>query len=253
MANPIVIDTANSASQFFHSLQTQQKQLFGENQAALSALTKAWGPVLSTGVVPYGYSPGLDSLLQANAIQTGTQAETNAMNAEALRQKQESGGANVAPTGANEALNAQITATGQQNIASGLQKEKIAGYQQGLANLEGGTKAELGIASATDPGRAAEAATGAGSLAEQSGAEMFKENLATGPMATFKGIAGGLADLGKAASGFAGAFHKGGKITGKSDREVLILAKEGEIVIPKRGDVSAKRRKSLIHQALAKD
>ena len=101
-------------------------------------------------------------------------------------------------------------------------------------------------------------------MAEQSGAEMFKENLATGPMATFKGIAGGLGDLGKAASGFAGAglipggssgssYHKGGKITGKSDREVLILAKEGEIVIPKRGDVSAKRRKSLIHQALAKD
>ena len=157
------------------------------------------------------------------------------------------------PTGASDAVRAQILATGQQSIASGLQKEKIAGYQQGLANLEGGTKAELGIASATDPGRAAEAATGAGGLAEQAGSEVFKENLATGPMATFKGVAGGLADLGKAASGFAGAFNKGGKITGKSDREVLILAKEGEIVIPKRGDVSEKRRKSLIHRALAKD
>ena len=248
MANPIVVDTANSASQFFHALQTQQQQAFGENQAALNAVSTAWGPVLSTGVVPYGYSPGLDSLLQANAIQTGTRAETNAMNATALQEKQESGGANVMPTGANDALNAQITATGQQSIASGLQKEKIAGYSQGLANLEGGTKAELGIADATDPSKAASAATGAGGLAEQAGAEEFKENQETGGLAQFEGISSGLANLGKAASGFAGSFHKGGIVPGKKGQEKMAKVEGGEYIIPA---PKTRKQKSLLDKALA--
>jgi hypothetical protein len=101
-------------------------------------------------------------------------------------------------------VNAQITATGQQHIAEGLQKEKIAGYSQGLANLEGGTKAELGIADATDPSKAAGAAAGMGGLAEQSGAEMFKENQAS---SMFSKVMGGLSTVG----GFAKDIFGGGK------------------------------------------
>jgi hypothetical protein len=253
MANAVVKSIANEGLDFFNELQSQQQTFWGENQQALTALSKAWAPVLSSGIVPYGYSPGLDSLLQSNVIQTAGQATTNAENAAALQQKQATGGADVAPTGANEAINAEILAKGQQSEASGLQQEKIAGYQQGLANLEGATNAEQGIIEATNPEKAAEAATGTGNLAETAGNAEFEENQQTGPLATFQGVSSGLANLGKAASGFAGAFHKGGKIKGKKDREVLILAKEGEVVIPKRGDVSAKRRRALISQALAKD
>lgn len=219
--------------------------------------------------------------MQANVIQTAGQATTNATNAEALRQKQESGGANVLPTGANEALNAEILAKGQQSEATGLQQEKVAGYEQGVKNLEGGTQAELGIADATNPAKSAEAALGAGSLAETAGAEQFKENQETGPMAIFSGITGGLKNLAGAAEGFAGSglipggsdssgglnnliysggasptgtpgdvFHKGGIVPGKPGEEKWIKVLAGERIIP----VSkSKRKKSIVSQVLAKD
>ena len=169
MSNPVVKSIANEGLDFFNTLQGQQQTMFGENQTALQALSKAWGPVLSSGAVPYGYSAGLDSMLQANVMQTSATATSNAENAEALQQKQASGGANVAPTGSNEAINAEILAKGQQSAASGLQQEKIAGYQQGLANLEGATSAEEGIMKDTDSTAAADAVVNAGNMAEKAG------------------------------------------------------------------------------------
>jgi hypothetical protein len=248
MANPVVKSVADEGLNFYNTLVGQQQQEFGENQTALTALSKAWAPVLTSGAVPYGYSPALDSLLQANVIQTGTQAESNATNAAAMQEKQESGGANVLPTGANAQINADILATGQQKIASGLQQEKIAGYQQGLSNLEGGTKAELGIADATNPAEAAKATEGAGSMAEEAGAEEFKENQETGPMAQFSNITGGLANLGKSAEGFAGSFHKGGVVPGKKGQEVHLVARAGEYIIP---EPKTAKRKSMLDKVLA--
>ena len=262
--NATVEQIAKQGLEFFNTLRTQQQQVFGENQAALNAITKAWAPVLTSGQVPYGYSPGLDSLLQANAIDVGTQAETNASNAEALREKQEVGGANVLPTGASDAINAEILATGQQKIGENLQQEKIAGYRQGLANLEGATAAESDVAKETNPTGYAEATTGAGSMAEQAGAEQFKENQETSGMATFKGIASGLGSLGGAAEGFSKAFfpggqqqqqqqqqqqyHKGGVVLGKKGEEVPATLLAGEYVIPA---PKTRKRKTMLDKVLA--
>lgn len=248
MSNATVNATASEGLQFYNTLMQQQQQAFGENQAALNAVTKAWAPVLTSGQVPYGYSPQLDSLLQANAINTGTQAESNATNAAALQEKQASGGANVGPTGSDEAINAQILATGQQKIAQGLQNEKIAGYEQGTSNLEGGTKAELGVADAANASGTANAATGAGKAAEEAGAEEFKENQETGGLAQFEGISSGLANLGKAASGFAGSFHKGGIVPGKKGQEKMAKVEGGEYIIPA---PKTRKQKSLLDKALA--
>jgi hypothetical protein len=203
---------AQNGLQFYNTLVAQQNQAFNENQDALQLLSKAWAPVLTSGQVPYGFSPQLDALLQANVMDTGAQAETNATNAVALQEKQASGGANVAPTGADAQINADIAATGQQAIAKGLQGEKIAGYEQGLKNLEGGTEAELGIAGATNPGEYAKAATGQGALTEQAGAEMFKENQETSGLATLGQVAGDIGDIGKAAGSIAGAVTGFGDI-----------------------------------------
>lgn len=258
MANQTVIDVGNSSDAFFHQLQAEQQTMWGENQTALGALSKAWAPVLSSGVIPYGYSAGLDSLLQANVLQTSATATSNAENAAALQEKQASGGANVGPTGSNEAINAEILARGQQSAATGLQNEKIAGYKQGVQNLEGATQAEMGIIDATNPEKAAEAALGAGNLAETAGAERFKENQSTGPLATFEGIAGGLANLGTAVTGFSkalnptggqgGSYHKGGIVRGKRGKEVSAKLMPGEYVIP---EPKTKKQKSLLDRALA--
>lgn len=219
MANPYVADTAASAAQFFSTLQQQQQQAFSGNQTALDAVSKAWAPVLSSGAVPYGYSAGLDSLLKANVIDTGSQGIANATNESELRQKQLAGGADNMPTGAQAQINADINATGQQKIAEGLQKEKIAGFQQGETNLKDATSAELGIAGAEDAPQLASASTGAGNLALDAGKEQWKENQATGPMSIFNNIMGGIKSVAGAVSGIGdiGAlFHNPGSGGGDS-------------------------------------
>lgn len=205
MANQQVIQTSEAATPFFESLLAQQQTMWGENQTAINTLTKAWAPVISSGVVPYGYSAGLDQLLQASVLQTGATATANATNAAALQARQASGGAAVGPTGSSEAINALIQAKGQQSTATGLQQEKEAGYEQGLSNLEGATNAEMGIINATNPEKAAEAATNAGNLSLQAGNTRFQENQESSGLATFGKIAQGIGQIGSAVGSFAGA------------------------------------------------
>jgi hypothetical protein len=227
MANPVVKSIADNGLQFYNTLVAQQNQAFGENQNALQLLSKAWAPVLSSGQVPYGFSPQLDALLQANVMDTGAQAESNATSAAALAEKQAAGGANVAPTGADAQINADIAATGQQAIAKGLQGEKIAGYQQGLNELEGGTDAELGIAGASNPSSYSQSAVGAGDMAEKAGAEEFKENFETSSPQAIMGeisqgvglagqIAGAAMGIGDVGSMFSSSMSGAGPTAGQS-------------------------------------
>src|SRR5271156_2429585 len=164
MANPTVSTIAQSGLNFFNTLSSQQNTAFAGNQAALTSLSNAFAPVLSTGAVPYGYSAGLDSLLQTNIRNNGASATANAENASALQLKQASGGANVLPTGSQQAVNAEIEAKGQQATATNLAGEKEAGYQQGITNLQAATGAELGIASGENETGLASGATSAGGL-----------------------------------------------------------------------------------------
>jgi hypothetical protein len=206
VSNQVVKDIANEGLSFFNNLQQQQQLEFGSSQAALNAVNSAWAPILAGGAIPYGYSPGLDKMLQANVISTGTQATANATNAAALQQKQATGGANVLPTGASEAVNAEIQALGQQKIASGLQEEKIAGYDQGVKNLEAATGAELGVAGAENPTGGANVTIGAGSMAEKAGNDEFQENqegsMFGSVMKGITGVAGAASSIGGMAAGF---------------------------------------------------
>jgi hypothetical protein len=215
MSNLVVKDVADQGLSFFDALQQQQAQEFGSSQAALNAVNSMWAPIMAGGAIPYGYSPGLDQLLQANVLQTGAQATSNAENAAALQQKQASGGANVLPTGADAAINAEIGAIGQQKTASGLQNEKIAGYEQGVTNLEDATKAELGVAGAENPVGGANATEGVGALAEKAGNDEFTENQTSsfgsimGDIGKGVGLAG---EVGGMAAGFMGPAAGGGGI-----------------------------------------
>jgi hypothetical protein len=192
VANPIVASTAQSAAAFFDNLQQEQSQAFAGNQTALNALQSAWGPILQGGSIPAGYSPGLDAMLQSQIRSQGAQATANATNAAQLRQQQLSGGANVLPTGANAAVDAQIQAQGQQATATGLQNEKTADYQQGVANLEGATNAELGIAGGESDTGLASGATGAGGLGLSAAEAQWQENQTTSPMAILGDVGQGI-------------------------------------------------------------
>ena len=196
MANAFLQPTAQSALNFMSELQGQQTAAFSGNQAALSSLSSAWAPVLQTGAVPYGYSPGLDSMLKSNIINQGAQATTNAQNAAQLQERQASGGApGAAPAGAQEAVNAEIQARGQQSTATNLGNEEIAGYQQGLSNLQGATGAELGIASGENETGLAGASTGAGGLGVNAAEAEWQENQTSSPAAILGDIGTGLKDV----------------------------------------------------------
>lgn len=182
MANPTVAAIGPQGLSFMSTLQGQQQQAFGGNQAALQSVSNAWAPVLKTGAVPYGYSAGLDSLLSSNAIQQGAAATANAENAASLQEKQAAGGANVMPTGAQAQINAGIAAKGAQSTAQTLTGIKEAGYQQGLSNLTGATSAELGVASGENETGLAEGATGAGALALNAGQAQWQQNQVTSPL-----------------------------------------------------------------------
>jgi hypothetical protein len=213
MANPTVISTAQSASAFFDNLQAEQSQAFAGNQTALNALQSAWGPILAGGSIPAGYSPGLDAMLQSQIRSQGAQATANATDAAALRQQQLAGGADVLPTGANAAVDAQIQATGQQATAKGLQEEKTADYQQGVTNLEAGTNAELGIASGENETGLASGATGAGGLGLSAAEAQWQENQTSSPGAILGDIGKGISDAAGIAGIASGFMPMGGAST----------------------------------------
>lgn len=167
----------------------------------MQTISNAWAPVLQSGAVPFGYSAGLDQLLQSNAIQQGSAATANATNAAALQEKQASGGANVLPTGASAQIGADIAATGAQKTAQNLTGIQEAGYQQGLSNLEGGTQAELGVAGGENETGLAEAATGSGALALNAGQAQFQENQLTSPLNLTSSI---LSDIDKGVAAYTG-------------------------------------------------
>lgn len=201
MANPTVIQMAQQAPQFFDTLLAQQQQAFGGNQAALQSLSNAWAPVLKTGAVPFGYSKALDNLLQSRIIQTGAASTANAQAAEALKEKQEAGGANVLPTGASDQIRANIASQGAKSTAQNLVQEKQAGFEQGLKNLEGGTQAELGIAGAENSPQLAEAGTGLGELGLKAGQAQWEQNQVTSPLNLTSSILGDITSGAKAISG----------------------------------------------------
>lgn len=182
MANPTVINVAQQAPQFWDTLMSQQQQAFGGNQAALQAIQSAWQPVLSTGAVPYGYSKGLDQLLQSQITQTGAASTANAQAAEALKEKQEAGGANILPTGASAQIRSNIASQGAKSTAQALAGEKQAGFEQGLKNLTGATQTELGIAGEENAPQLAEAGTGLGALGLSAGQAQWQENQVTSPL-----------------------------------------------------------------------
>jgi hypothetical protein len=192
MPNPNVKQVSNSALNFMNTLQGEQQTAFAGNQAALQSLQSAWAPILAGGAIPAGYSPGLDSMLQSQIRSNGAQGTSNAENASELQQRQAGCGNNALPTGSQEAVNAQIEATGQQDTAKNLQAEKTADYQQGVTNLTSASQAELGIAQGEDETGLASGSNSAGGLASSAGQAEWQENQTSSPAAI-------LGDIGSAA------------------------------------------------------
>lgn len=156
---------AADESEFMSNLQGEQATQFANEQTAQNQIQQAWSPIVKGGAYQYGFSTAEDQALQSNIENQGAQATANTENAALLREQQQSGGAQSAPTGAQAAINAQIAATGAQSTATNLANEKLAGYERGAQLFSEGTQAEEQVANLANPTGFAESATNAGKAA----------------------------------------------------------------------------------------
>lgn len=180
----------------------EQATAWGTNVAASSALMNAWSPVLSSGQVPYGYSPTLDAARRSNIVSQGTQATANAINAGQLRSMQQGGGIGL-PSGANAQVAATTEAAGQQKTAEALTQEREAGFNQGVQNLTSATKGIEGAAGLENPADIAGAANKSGEQLLAGATEQYNQN----QNSLWKQVVGGVIntglDVGKMAAGAA--------------------------------------------------
>jgi hypothetical protein len=180
-SNPQTTDLANEDSQFMQTLQNEQGTTFANQQSALNTINQANAPLVAGGAYQYGFSTAEDQALQSNIENQGATATQNSVAAEQLREQQQSGGAEVLPSGAQAALETQARETGAQQTAAQLGQEKIAGYKQGNENFENATKAEESVAELENPTGFAGAANNAGqnSLASQNAVNSLSANSLT--------------------------------------------------------------------------
>ena len=165
-----------SQADFYNTLTSQYKTLFGESQGILGELTKSFEPILKAGINQEGFSAAELNNLNSQAV-TGTGANY-AKAADALSKEQAaSGGGNTyIPTGAKMQQQEQLAssaAANESNIESNIVAQNYAtGRQNYLTAAEG----LGGVANAYNPTGAANAATGAGSAAATTANEITQAN-----------------------------------------------------------------------------
>jgi hypothetical protein len=202
---------AKSEREFMQTLQGEQQTQFANEQEAQQQVERAWAPIVAGGAYQYGFSTAEDARLQEDIITRGAEATTNTENAALLREQQESGGANAGPSGATEALNAQIAATGAQSTATALGQEKELGYETGRQNFETAVGGETQVAELANPSGYANAATGAAgvtntaqSTVDAANANSLTSKLLGGVLGAAPGIAGSVAEGLQGGGGFQG-------------------------------------------------
>jgi hypothetical protein len=192
---------AKSEQEFMQQLQAEQQTQFGNEQVAQNQLQKAWSPIVAGGAYQYGFSTAEDEQLRQNIENAGAQATENTDNAALLREQQASGGANAGPSGATEAINAQVAATGAQSTATNLGKEKELGYQTGRENFLAATGGEAEVANLSSPTSFANSATSAAGASNQAvnlvdteNANSMLNKVIGGAIGAIPGIGGSIAE-----------------------------------------------------------
>lgn len=210
-ATPEDTSLAKSQKQFMETLQNEQNIQFANEQEAQNAIQSAWSPIIKGGAYQYGFSTAEDQNLISQIESGGATATENAVNAQQLREQQMSGGADVLPSGAQSAIEAQQRELGAQATATNLLQEKELGYQVGRENFAKATGAEEAVANLANPTGYAGAASEAAKNAQTSqqhvdtmNANSLTSKLLGGAIGGTVGyLTGGAAG---AAKGFAGGF-----------------------------------------------
>ena len=189
-----------SQAQFYDTLTSQYKTLFGESQGILGELTKSFEPILKAGINQEGFSAAELNNLNSQAV-SGTGANYGKAADALSKQQAASGGGNTyIPTGAKMQQQRQLAASAAEN-ESNIESNIVAqNYATGRANYLTAAEGLGQVNAALNPTGAANAATGAGSAASTTANEI------TQAQNSWMNLVGGA--LGAAGSAFTGAGTK---------------------------------------------
>lgn len=167
ICGPNAQTNANQQAQanFYTEMTQEQSTVFQQQQDLLAQIQSISLPILAKGPNQYGFTPQEDALLQGTIENAGAQATANAVNAAELRNTQATGGDNVLPTGAEQEIVANANILGEQQTATNLANEKLAGFQAGNQLYTQALNSLMGVGSQLNPTGYASTAVGAGNAA----------------------------------------------------------------------------------------
>lgn len=140
---------AQSESNFYSQMTNQYQQEFGQNQAIMQELQSSLLPTVEAGPNQMGFSSQELADLNSTAV-TGA---ANAYNQEsqALNEGEAAKGGNeFVPSGAQEALQGQLTSSAENNLSNNILGIQQAGYDQGNKNYNAAIGALSGVPKAIE-------------------------------------------------------------------------------------------------------
>jgi len=163
MGGPSKAAKDNQAAQtaFMKATTDQQNTAFGEQQQILREIQAVSLPLLMAGPNQYGFTPEQDALLKGQILDNEGQAIAHSLNAEELRERQSTGGADLMSSGGKAQVQAMTNVLAEQDKAKQLTSEKLEGYKAGAAKYQMGLAALTGNAGMLNPTAYTTAATGA--------------------------------------------------------------------------------------------
>lgn len=188
---------------FYKTMVGQQESQFANQTDLLNTIRGVWTPILQAGPSQEGFSPAMDQALKAQITDQTAAATANAINAQELREKQETGGAPVLPSGAQAQLEEQAKVLGQQAKAAGIQKETVENYATGRQNFLAAQNALSGTAELMNPVAYSGEAVAGGKSAFDAANAVSQANQA----GSFGNIVGGI--VGGGLDAFAGGLGGG--------------------------------------------
>lgn len=187
---------AASQTQFYNTLTQSYAQQFAGQNAILSSLQKAWGPILADGPNQTGFSGAETAALNSQATEGVSQAYSQAAKAVAANFAAAGGGNEFLPSGASTQAQANVATAGANQLAAQRLGILQSNYAQGRANFQAATNALTGAAQLYNPTGYISGANTAGSDAGSTLSTIYQENAASSPWSAIGGILGGAATAG---------------------------------------------------------
>jgi hypothetical protein len=224
LAKGASVEQKNLEAQQAQMYQTQTAMLqerFAKQDAILASLQKAWGPTLALGPDQRGFSDEERAALKSQAIQGTGQEYQKAVKAVGEGMAARGGGDVFIPSGADEALRAQIATAAAESQAGKNLALTEEDYALGRAKFSAATSALSGVSQMFDPLGFANSANQAGSAASESAYRIAQLNNQFSFANAVTGILTGAAQ--GAAQGFAGKCWIAEAIWGAQDARTHLV------------------------------